>query len=167
MPGMKKNIEIINKFVTSVVSKKDLNRNNNIIINYLSKKYKNSEITNIPDIKKLLEILFVVGTAFHSTTFEFTKLIFTDIFHNKDIGNIFYGVTLQTIVANIDTVFGDELLYNGKIYKKEVNELFNDLEENRKVIGNEDVESEFKNNIFSTKEQMLKSYSTNTYTTYV
>jgi hypothetical protein len=167
MPGMKKNIEIIKNFVSNIVNKKDLSRNNSIITDYLSKKYNNSEITNIPDIKKLLEILFVVGTAFHSTTFEFTKLIFTDIFNNKDLGNLFYGITIQTIITDISTVFGDESLYTGKVYKDEVKKLNEELEENRKLIEKDNINLEFKNNIFSTPEQMLKTYSTNTYTTYV
>ena len=167
MPGMKKNIEIIKNFVSNIVNKKDLNRNNTIITSYLTKKYSNSEIKNIPDIKKLLEILFVVGTAFHSTTFEFTKLIFTDIFSNKNLGNLFYGITIQTIITDISTVFGDESLYTGKLYKEEVKKLHEELEENRKLIENESIDLTFKNNIFSTQEQMLKTYSTNTYTTYV
>ena len=167
MPGMKKNIEIIKNFVSNIVNKKDLNRNNTIITSYLTKKYSNSDIKNIPDIKKLLEILFVVGTAFHSTTFEFTKLIFTDIFSNKNLGNLFYGITIQTIITDINTVFGDESLYTGKVYKEEVKKLHEELEENRKLIENESIDLTFKNNIFSTQEQMLKTYSTNTYTTYV
>ena len=167
MPGMKKNIEIIKNFVSNIVNKKDITRNNSIITDYLSKKYSNSEIKNIPDIKKLLEILFVVGTAFHSTTFEFTKLIFTDIFNNKELGNLFYGITIQTIITDINTVFGDESLYTGKVYKEEVKKLHEELEENRKVVENQNIDLEFKNNIFSTQEQMIKTYSTNTYTTYV
>lgn len=167
MPGMKKNIEIIKNFVSNIVNKKDITKNNTIITDYLSKKYSNSGIKNIPDIKKLLEILFVVGTAFHSTTFEFTKLIFTDIFNNKDLGNLFYGITIQTIITDISRVFGDESLYTGKIYNEEVKKMYEEIEENRKLIENKNVDLEFKNNIFSTKEQMLKMYSTNTYTTYV
>jgi hypothetical protein len=167
MPGMKKNIEIIKNFVSNIVNKKDLTRNNTIITDYLTKKYSNSEIKNIPDIKKLLEILFVVGTAFHSTTFEFTKLIFTDIFSNKNLGNLFYGITIQTIITDISKVFGDESLYTGKVYKEEVKKLNEELEENRKLVENDNSDLEFTNNIFSTQKQMLKTYSTNTYTTYV
>ena len=119
-------------------------------------------------VKKFLEILFVVGTAFHSTTFEFTKLIFTDVFYNQKFNQSFYNISLQTIITNIDTVFGDLQLYKGKYYKDEVKNLHFDLEKSREKLfaemANNDV---FKNNIFSNKESMLNTFSTNTYTTYV
>ena len=114
-------------------------------------------------------MLFVVGTAFHSTTFEFTKLIMTDAFFNEKLDKIFYNISLQTIVTNIDTVFGDVDLYKGSFYKEEVEYLHECLEINRKNMQ-EHFEKEnrvFQNTIYTTQQNMLKKFVSNTFTTYV
>jgi hypothetical protein len=166
--GMKENIIIIKNFVQNILEKKDIKREDRIIKDYLSKKYDNNKyLINIPDIKKLLEILFVVGCAFHSTTFEFTKIIMTDVFYNKKLNNIFYAITIQTIVGDISNVFGDTVLYKGKLYKDEVYKLEKDLEECRAKIDSNFENAIYKNNIYGNKENMQKKYSPNTFTTYV
>jgi hypothetical protein len=167
IPGMKSNIDIINKFVSSVCQKYNLDKENERFSKYINKKYR-KKLKNEPDINKFLGILFVCGTAFHSTTFEFTKLLFTDIFYNKKFNETFYNISLQTIVTNIDVVFGDTQLYKGTVYLNEVEKLNKDLEESRAIIYGKSLSNElFRNNIFSEKEQMLKTFSPNTYTTYV
>jgi len=170
MPGMKSNIRIIKDFVDKVVSKKDLKKENARFSNYLTRKYDNLHLNNTPTIKKFLQMLFVVGTAFHSTTFEFTKMIMTDAFFNENLDKIFYNISLQTIVTNIDTVFGDVTLYKGAVYKEEVEYLHESLETNRQNIQ-EHFEKEsrggFQNTIYTTQPNMLKKFSTNTFTTYV
>jgi hypothetical protein len=166
--GMKDNIEIIKNFVNNIILEKDISNENKIINNYLIKKYKNNkELTNIPDIKKLLEILFVVGSAFHSTTFEFTKIIMTDLFYHPKLNKLFYGISIQTIVADITYLFGDEELYKGKIYKKVISKLKEDLESSRLNITNDCRNNIYKNNIYCTKDIMRNKYSPHTYTTYV
>jgi hypothetical protein len=165
--GMKDNILIIKNFVNSIIIKKDISNENKIINNYLIKKYKNNkDLVNIPDIKKLLEILFVVGSAFHSTTFEFTKIIMTDVFYNSKLGNLFYGISIQTIVADISKVFGDEELYKGRLYKDEIKKLKEELENSRININNNFENNIYKNNIYGTKDNMMKKYSPHTYTSY-
>ncbi len=166
--GMKDNILIIKKFVNKIVSKKNINKEDKIINNYLRKKYKNNkDLKNIPTIKKLLELLLVVGSTFHSTTFEFTKIIMTDLFYHSKLNKLFYGISIQTIIADIDTVFGDNELYKGKDYKDEILELKKDLQNNRLYNYNNFKNNTYKNNIYFTKEVMLKKYSPHTYTTYV
>lgn len=168
IPGMKSNIDIIKKFVSNVVSSKDITSENDKFIKYVNRKYSKLNSNGSISIKKFLEILFVTGTAFHSTTFEFTKLLFTDVFYNEKFNQTFYNVSLQTIVTNIDTVFGDLQLYKGKTYKEEVKTLHFDLEKSREKmyvkLSHNDI---FRNNIFSNKETMLNTFSPNTYTTYV
>ncbi len=167
IPGMKSNIDIIKKFVNSVSSKYNLDSENEKFAQYINKKYRNKLKTK-PTINKFLGILFVTGTAFHSTTFEFTKLLFTDIFYNKKFNETFYNISLQTIVTNIDIVFGDIELYKGSLYSNEILQLHKNLEESRQFIYTNSLSNElFRNNIFSEKEQMLKTFSPNTYTTYV
>ena len=57
---------------------------------YVLKNFKyTKKLKNEPDINKFLGILFVCGSAFHSTTFEFTKLLFTDVFYNKKFNETF------------------------------------------------------------------------------
>jgi hypothetical protein len=165
--GMKQNIEIIKSFINNIISKKNLEYENLKFTKYISNKYKSLKLNNIPTIQKFLQILFVVGTAFHSTTFEFTKIIMTDVFYNEKLNKIFYGISLQTIVTNINKTFGDKELYKGKLYKDDIELLYNDIEENRKKILNEYDNLSYKNNIYTTRDNMLKTYSTHTYTTYV
>ena len=169
MPGMKSNIRIIKDFVDIVVSKKDLKKENARFSKYLSRKYNDLKLNNTPTIKKFLQILFVVGSAFHSTTFEFTKLIMTDVFFNEKLDKIFYNISLQTIVTNIDTVFGDVDLYKGNFYKEEVEYLHESLETNRKNMQDhfEKENRTFQNTIYTTQPNMLKKFVTNTFTTYV
>lgn len=166
--GMKDNILIIKNFVNNIITKKDISKEDKLINNYLLKKYKNNkDLVNIPDIKKLLEILFVVGSAFHSTTFEFTKIIMTDVFYNSKLDNLFYGISIQTIVADVSKVFGDEELYKGKLYKDEIKKLKEELENSRININNNFENNIYKNNIYGTKDNMMKKYSPHTYTSYV
>jgi hypothetical protein len=170
IPGMNSNIVIIKDFVDRVVSKKDLKKENVRFSKYLSRKYDGLQLNNQPTIKKFLQILFVVGSAFHSTTFEFTKILMTDAFFNEKLDKIFYNISLQTIVTNIDTVFGDVDLYKGTVYKEEVEYLHESLETNRKNMQ-EHFEKEshrgFQNTIYTTQPNMLKKFVTNTFTTYV
>lgn len=165
--GMKQNIEIIKSFVDRIISKKDLQTENLKFTKYISNKYKSLKLNNIPTIQKFLQILFVVGTAFHSSTFEFTKIIMTDAFFNEKLDKIFYGISSQTIITNIDKTFGDIELYKGKIYKNEIELLYNDIKQNREKISTDYENESYKNNIYTTKENMLNTYSTHTYTTYV
>ena len=169
MPGMKSNIRIIKDFVDVVVSKKDLKKENARFSKYLSRKYNDLKLNNTPTIKKFLQMLFVVGSAFHSTTFEFTKMIMTDAFFNEKLDKIFYNISLQTVVTNIDTVFGDVHLYKGNFYKEEVEYLHESLETNRKNMQDyfEKENKTFQNTIYTTQPNMLKKFSTNTFTTYV
>ena len=118
-------------------------------------------------IEKYLHILFVVGSAFHSTTFEFTKQIFIDIFYNSEFTQKFYGIAIRTILADINTSFGDVNLYEGVYYSKEVEYLFAILEKNRKIIEEELKFTIFKNNNYSITDSCLLNYQANTYTTYV
>jgi len=165
--GMKQNIETIKLFVDNIISKKSLESENLKFSKYISNKYKSLKLNNIPTIQKFLQILLVVGTAFHSTTFEFTKIMMTDAFYNEKLDKIFYGISLQTIVTNIDKTFGDIELYKGKLYKDEIELLYNEIEKNRKQVLDDFDHESYKNNIYTTKENMLKTYSTHTYTTYV
>lgn len=169
MPGMKSNIRIIKDFVDAVLAKKDLKKENARFSKYVSRKYNDLNLNNTPTIKKFLQILFVVGSAFHSTTFEFTKIIMTDAFFNEKLDKIFYNISLQTIVTNIDSVFGDVDLYKGELYKQEVEYLHSSLETNRKNMQDyfEKENSVFQNTIYTTQPNMLKKIATNTFTTYV
>lgn len=168
IPGMKSNILIIKEFVDKIILKYNLNYENFRFKKIIEKTYKSEKITADLDIKKLLQILFVVGTAFHSTTFQFTKLIFTDVFYNKQLTKAFYNIAIQTIVGDFNVVFGDLSLYKGSLYLDEVLWLNKTLEENRlricKCIDKSDL---FRNSIFSTKESMSKYIAINTYTTNV
>ena len=166
--GMKSNINIINNFVNKVVNKSNLSVDNLKLINtvdYYNDKY-SLNYKNV-SIKKYLEILFVTGTAFHSTAFEFTKEIFTDIIFINKYATLFYQIAIGTISTDISISFGDVSLYKGEFYKKEVDYLFQILEKNRQIIEKKLKNSIFKNYNFSTKKDISLTYQPNTYTTYV
>jgi hypothetical protein len=91
----------------------------------------------------------------------------TDVFYNQKLNNIFYAISIQTIVADISNVFGDNVLYKGKLYKDEVYKLEKDLEECRKKIDSNFENAIYKNNIYGNKEYMQSKYSPHTFTTYV
>jgi len=59
-------------------------------------------------------------------------------------------------------------LYKGTFYKDEIEFLYNEILTNRKKISDSYEENNtYVNNIFTTKDNMLNTYSTHTYTTYV
>jgi hypothetical protein len=166
--GMDSNIKIIKDFVNKVVTKSDISAENQNFINYIdnyNKEY-NLDYKNV-SIERYLQILFVVGSAFHSTTFEFTKKIFTDIFYNIKFKKEFYELAFATIIGDLSISFGDTSLYTGTYYKKEVDYLFETVEINRKIIEEELEGTIFKNYNYSTTDDIQLYYQANTYTTYI
>jgi hypothetical protein len=162
--GMDSNIKIIKDFVNKVVTKSDISAENHNFINYIdnyNKEYKNVSI------ERYLQILFVVGSTFHSTTFEFTKKIFTDIFYNIEFKKEFYELAFATIIGDLSISFGDTSLYTATYYKKEVDHLFETLEINRKIIEEELECTIFRNFNYSTTDDIKLYYQANTYTTYI
>jgi hypothetical protein len=166
--GMDSNIKIIKKFINKIINKSDISLDNKKIIKAVDE-YNDKYLLNYKNvsIEKYLEILFVVGTAFHSTTFQFTKELFTDIFYLNKFTQISYGIGIGTIFTDINISFGDIMLYTGEFYKKEVDYLFNELEKNRQNIEQELKYSTFKNYNFSTKENISLTYQPNTFTSYI
>ena len=105
--------------------------------------------------------------AFHSTTFEFTKLLFCDVFNNPKMSSLGLSIAIATIVGEINTVFGDPSLYNGTLYAVEVATLNKEIDENREKMAKSLKGSVFSNDVYSTRDVMLKRFATNTYTTYI
>jgi hypothetical protein len=170
LPGMKSNIQIIKKFVRSIVKKQgySLSNENAALTKFLGTQYAdNAFITTVPSVKTMLEMLLVLGAAFHSTTFEFTKLLFCDVFSNPKMSSLGLSVAIATIVGEINTVFGDPSLYNGTLYAVEVATLNKDIDENRTKMAKSLKGSVFSNDVYSTRDVMLTRFATNTYTTYI
>ena len=170
LPGLKSNVQIIKRFVRSIVKKQghELSNENAALTRFLGAQYAgNPEITNIPSIKTVLEMLLVLGAAFHSTTFEFTKLLFCDVFNNPKMSSLGLSIAIATIVGDINTVFGDPSLYKGTLYAVEVATLNKETDENREKMFRSLKGSAFSNDIYSTRDVMLTRYATNTYTTYI
>ena len=170
LPGLKSNVQIIKRFVRSIVKKQghELSNENAALTRFLGTQYAgNPEITNIPSIKTVLEMLLVLGAAFHSTTFEFTKLLFCDVFNNPKMSSLGLSIAIATIVGEINTVFGDPSLYKGTLYAVEVATLNKETDENREKMFRSLKGSAFSNDIYSTRDVMLTRYATNTYTTYI
>ena len=170
LPGLKSNVQIIKRFVRSIVKKQgnNLSVENATLTRFLGTQYAgNPDITNIPSVKTMLEMLLVLGAAFHSTTFEFTKLLFCDVFNNPKMSSLGLSIAIATIVGEINTVFGDPSLYNGTLYAVEVATLNKEIDENREKMAKSLKGSVFSNDVYSTRDVMLKRFATNTYTTYI
>jgi len=170
LPGLKSNVQIIKRFVRSIVKKQghELSNENAALTRFLGAQYAgNPDLTNIPSIKTVLEMLLVLGAAFHSTTFEFTKLLFCDVFNNPKMSSLGLSIAIATIVGEINTVFGDPSLYKGTLYAVEVATLNKETDENREKMFKSLKGSVFSNDVYSTRDVMLTRYATNTYTTYI
>lgn len=113
-------------------------------------------------------MLFVIGTAFHSTTIDFSKLCLTDAFNPKLWKKAGIVILIGTIVTDFSQVFGDTHLYLGDNFKKEISWLSSQLDSNRNKVHNEIVKYQpnYKNTTFSVKEDMNKTGTTNSYITY-
>jgi hypothetical protein len=168
IPGLKSNIEIIKNFVNSVISYKDISSSENKVKEYFLNEYNTYKFNNIPSVKTLLEILFTLGSAFHSTTFEYSKVIFTDVFYNEKHSPVLYGVAIPTIVDDLSVLFGDECLYKGNVYNQQVKQLAIDVAENR--IKNQEIlysNPQYQNNCYCTRDDIYNNISINTYTTHI
>jgi len=119
--------------------------------------------------EKLLQMLLVIGSSFHSTVFEYQKLFFTSIFYdNPETNKLVFALIVITMSRNIDIVFGDTNLYFGNKYVLQISNLYKNINEMRIEIGKIiDADKIYKNNIFNTKEKMIEYFSTNSYTTYI
>ena len=168
LPGMKENIKIIKTFVDKVIDKyKTLNKS--YFIGEIISFFDNSKLKDdINSLRKLLYMLFVIGTAFHSTTIDFSKLCLTDAFNPKLWKKAGVVVLMGTFATDFSQVFGDTDLYSGDNFKTEISWLSTKLDSNRNKVHNEIVKYNplFKYTTFSDREDMNKAGTTNSYTTY-
>lgn len=160
-PGIKSNINIIKQFTEMVFNKYKNNIETGVFINKISK--------DVNKLKKMLQMLLVIGSTFHSTTIEFTKFIFTDVMNLNltPMGTIGIAVAFSTIIEDFSVTFGDTVLYLGTLYKDEIYWLSKAVEANRNITMNELQNNKYVNDIFTTKNNMNKTYVTNTFTTYL
>ena len=158
--GMKDNINIIKQFTEKIFVKyKELYKPPIIPPIY-------NLMKDIPQMTKLLQQLLVVSTAFHSTTTEFTKLVFTDVINYPFMNSISYGILFSTITPDFTVIFGDIVNYKGTDYRLEFNWLYLYIDELRTRTYNQIQNSTFTNNPFTTRDNMSLSNTTNSYTTY-
>jgi len=171
---LQKNIKTIQDFTESLFEKYDLSEENRIFSNYIDQKYiiniNNSQISKQPDLlKKYLQILYVVGGSFHSTTLEFGKLFFTPLIDSTYFDIEFYEIATNVITVNKDHVFfGDFRLYVKDRYNALFNQFSKNLHKDRvevsKIVERNHI---FKSTTFSLIEDAHKYCSMNTTTTFV
>lgn len=165
IPGMKSNIAIIKQFVDKVIDKYKKLNDKSLLQKFFD--VFGTKLSNDTEkIRKMLYHLFIIGSAFHSTTVEYGKLIFTDAFNMDAVTDVFRFVAVFVMGGNFDTVFGDLVLYTGQTYKDEVIWLESELQKNRARMAKEMKNSIFNNAIFSTKDEMRRTVTTNSFTTY-
>ena len=115
--GFEENLYEIKKYTNNIMKKTKTKYMNINKYNILSNEYKHDKLIKC-STEKLLQILMVVGGVLHSQTFEYQKLVFTDVI--KSESQIFYLVIIATMdYSPTYSVFGDLPLYTGIKYKSE------------------------------------------------
>lgn len=162
MVGFKENLNLLKGFSKSIID--NTNHKFHMVPVWNWNGYKNINC-NVKSIKlaKLLEILYTLGSVYHSYTFEFQKIGFTDLFYCEKIPKNIYRVLLSTLEWNENfPIFGDFDNEPNK-YSKNLQEFKNQIEGQRKIIT-KIVESNqiYKSFIYTNTILATENYSINT-----
>jgi len=166
MPGFEKNLSIINAFSKSILSNTKSCYHETFIWKWNGYKNVNSYYRTI-NVSILIQILYTIGSAYHSYTFEYQKLGFTEILYSSVMPKNFYKILLSTLDWN-DTfvLYGNyENLQHNK-YLPQFKNFYNDLEHNRsimtKIVESNDI---YKSYIFTDICNNYDNYCFNTWNT--
>lgn len=166
IPGFRENLQVIKKFASDIISNTKCGDFETDIWSWNC--YKN---VNPPDrkirISKLIEILYTIGSVYHSNTFEYQKLGFTELIYSNQIPKNFFLVLLSTLDWNVKfPVFGNYKYYSGYRYINCFKNLELDLEQTRRNIS-EQTKSNQIYRPFIYSDQANEHYSINTWSTRV
>ena len=96
VPGFKENLCVIKNFSQSIISDSNIKYYNTRIWNWNLHHNINPNTKTIKTAK-LIEILYTLGSVYHSYTFEYQKMGFTELIYNLKIPNNFFLVLLSTL----------------------------------------------------------------------
>lgn len=163
--GFKENLYEIKKYTRNIMKKTKTKYMNINKYNILSNEYKHDKLIKC-STEKLLQILMVVGGLFHSQSFEYQKIAFTDII--KSSSQFKYLILINTMdYSPTYNVYGDLALYTGDKYKSAYEKF------NKRVVSlkKKTEKNEKKNKIFrlfvysskNTNEKHLAMFTPNTF----
>lgn len=164
MVGFKENLNLLKIFSKSIID--------NTPNKYLNVKawtwngYKNINLNNkLIQLSKLIELNYTLGGVYHSYTFEFQKIGFTDIFYCPKIPKNIYKILLSTLEWNIDfPIYADvNLNITSNKYLLLLEEFKNNVQKNRFIISKiTESNNIYKSSIYCKKDISIKYYSVNT-----
>ena len=115
IPGFRENLQVVKKFSDLIVSNSKDGDSETLIWSWNGYKNVNKPNKKIK-ISKLIQILYTVGSVYHSNTFEYQKLLFTELIylnHKSFYQTSVYNITLSTLDWKMDyPTFGDSKYYS-------------------------------------------------------
>ena len=162
MVGFKSNLEILKNFSNSIITNTDYSHYNVNIWSWNG--YKNVNINNKQiKLSKLIELNYTLGGLYHSYTFEYQKIGFTDLIYCDKIAKNFFRILFSTLEWNVEySIYGDYHLKSNK-YLSELEEFKNQINLNRTIISEMISKNNiYKSYIYSNIIESIKNYSINT-----
>lgn len=169
VPGMTSNCKLIKNLTANIMNKTSKNLDIIKAWNWNLYSNQNTKITFNASTEKYLQILYVIGSVYHSNSFEYAKMSFTDIIYNNDLNKNYYNIGISTLDWKYDDIlFGDISIYNGKYYLNEFELFKKNVELNRQQIT-KDIEHNmiFKLYTYSDVDLLKLHFSINTWVTSV
>lgn len=134
VPGFKENLLVVKSFSQSIIFDSDIQYHDTHIWNWDLLRNVNPNARTIKTVK-LIEILYTLGSVYHSYTFEYQKMGFTELIYVPKIPNNFFLVLLSTLNwKETFPIYGDYSLYNGNKYFLNFDKLSKELEITRNII---------------------------------
>jgi len=130
MVGFNENLTLVKNFSESIIQKTNIKYH--LVNAWDWNGYKNiNPINKQIKLSKLIELNYVLGGVYHSYTFEYQKIGFTDIIYCQKIPKKFFLILLSTLDWNIQfPLYGDFSSRENK-YLIELKELKKNIQENR------------------------------------
>lgn len=167
MIGFNINLKTLKKFSNSIIANTEHKYHN---INAWSwNGYKNINCNNKQiKLSKLIELNYTLGGIYHSYTFEYQKIGFTDIIYCKKIPKNFYRLMISTLDWDINfPIYGDYNANTNK-YLSELEEFKNQINLDRKFITEITSSNHiYKSYIYSEVNMSIENYCVNTNNTRV
>jgi hypothetical protein len=162
MVGFKENLDLVKNFSNSVVKKTASMYHYVKAWTWNGYKNINPNDKNI-QLSKLIELNNVLGAVYHSYTFEYQKIGFTEIMYCAKIPQNLYRILLSTLDWDIDfPVYGDFNLITN-IYLSELKEFMDNIQRNRlDIYSIVKLNPIYRSYIYTQIETFQKYYSINT-----
>ena len=162
MVGFKSNLDLLKKFSKSIIDHTEYKYQNVNIWSWNGYKNINPNDKQIK-LSTLIELNYTLGGIYHSYTFEYQKMGFTDIIYCDKIPKNFFTIFLSTLDWNIDfPIYADYYVRSNK-YLSELDEFKNQIEANR-IIVYDIIKSNpiYKSYIYTQIEIFKENYCINT-----